>query len=115
MNYLIVVLISSILIFSLLFLMLQNYRSSYEFILSDDILTIKHPLKDEVIDLDLELKSWNVQGFRRLWWGKIYSVNLELRSGKWRKIYATQLAGKITILITHLESTYPERVAQSAR
>lgn len=95
--------------------LLANSRSSYSFHRNGNILTIVHPLKNEVVNLETDLKSWNLKGFRRLWWGKIYSLNLELNSGKWKKIYSRSLSGTIDQLITHLESTALDKKTESIR
>lgn len=115
MDFLIVLLITVAIVFIFLLILLANSRSSYNFYRKEHILTIVHPLKNDQINLETELKSWNVQGFKRLWWGSIFSVNLELNSGKWQKIYSKSLSGKIDQLIIYLESSAPNRKTESFR
>lgn len=113
MTYLVVLLITIIIISILVMVLLANNRSSNDISRDGNLLTISHPLKKEVINLDSDLKSWNVQSFRRLWWGRIYGVSLETKSGKWKKLYTRILSGNIGALITYLEETAPEKRRES--
>lgn len=115
MEYLIILSITIFIIFILILVLLGNSRSSYSFHRNGKILTIVHPLKNEEVNLESELKSWNIKGFRRLWRGKIYSLNMELHSGKWKKIYSRSLDGTIDQLITYLESTAFDKKTESIR
>lgn len=105
MNYLILLFLSVLIIFILVMVLLSNSKSSNNIHIKADMLTIRHPLKKEVINLESDLKSWNIQRINMLWWGKLYSVNLELQSGKWTKIYSRFLSGKIEQLLIYLEET----------
>ncbi|GAA0878953.1 hypothetical protein GCM10009119_19210 [Algoriphagus jejuensis] len=49
---------------------------------SENILTLWHPLKKEDVDLENELKSWNVRRMNLLWRGKPYALSLELTDGR---------------------------------
>ena len=109
MNFLFVLLITIVIISIPILIMLANNKSSNVINRDGNILTISHPLKNEVINIDSDLKSWNVQSFRRLWWGRIYGVSLELNSGKWKKLYTRILSGKIGDLVSYLEETAPEK------
>lgn len=115
MEFLVTLSISIVIVFILLIVLLFNSRNSYSFHRDGSILTIIHPLKKELINLESDLKSWNVQGFRRLWRGKIYALNLEMNSGKWKKIYARSLTGDIEQLINYLDSTAIKAKTESVR
>lgn len=113
MNYLIILFLSVLIIFILVMVLLSNSKSSNNIHIKGDKLTIRHPLKKEVINLESDLKSWNIQRINMLWWGRLYSVNLELKSGKWTKVYSRSLSGKIEQLIIYLKETAPERKIDS--
>ncbi|MEB2778511.1 hypothetical protein SYJ56_24595 [Algoriphagus sp. D3-2-R+10] len=115
MNFLFIFLISVFIIFILIAVLLVNSKNSNNIQRSGNKLTIWHPLKKEVIDLEYDLKSWNVQQVNMLWWGRINSVNLELQSGKWKKVYSRSLSGKIAQLITYLEKKAIERKTDPSR
>ncbi|WP_157963225.1 hypothetical protein [Algoriphagus litoralis] len=72
-------------------------------------MTIYFPLKVEQIDLDNDIKSWNLQGIRRLWWGRFYSLNLELDSGHWRKLYSKTLLGQMNDVVLYLQQNSPDK------
>ncbi|EPR69131.1 hypothetical protein ADICYQ_1903 [Cyclobacterium qasimii M12-11B] len=72
-----------------------------------------HPFKKEVINLDAELYSWNFQRINTLWRGKLYSINLKLKSGKWTKVYSRSPSGKIADLINHLKITAVDKKGKS--
>lgn len=115
MNFLFIFLISVFIIFILIAVLLANSKSSNNIHINGNMLTIWHPLKKDVINLESDLKSWNVQQVNMLWRGKLNSVNLELQSGKWKKVYSRSLSGKIEELITYLEQTAIERKTDQLR
>ena len=77
------------------------------------MLTIWYPLKKEVVDIETDLLSWNVQQVWPLRWGRLYSLNLELKPGRWKNVYARTLSGKVGQLIAYLEKHAPERRTQA--
>tara|TARA_R110002020_G_scaffold254617_1_gene468325 strand:+ start:279 stop:620 length:342 start_codon:yes stop_codon:yes gene_type:complete len=109
MNYLIIFLISVIIIFTLIMVLFADSKSSNSIHRKGNKLTIWHPLNKQVINLNSDVKTWNIQKIRWFWWGTIYSVNIELLSGKWKKIYSRSITGKLEPLISHLEKIAPEK------
>lgn len=109
MNYLYILLFSVAIVFILILVLLADSKSSNNIHIKGDKLTIWHPLKKIVIDLQADLKSWNIQSVHLLWRGRLHTVNLELESGKWKKIYSRSLSGKIEPLITYLEKSASQK------
>ncbi|WP_026954373.1 hypothetical protein [Algoriphagus vanfongensis] len=103
MDLLYIVLISCGIIFFFLIILLAETKTSNNIERKGSKLTVWHPLKKEVIDLETDLISWNVQRMKLLWWGKLYAVNMQLKSGKWKKIYARSRRGKFYKLISYLK------------
>lgn len=105
MSYLYIVIISILIVSALMAVLLANSKTSINFHLVDNKLTILHPFKKEVINLDTELNSWNYQKINTLWRGKFYSINLKLNSGKLTKVYSRSRSGNMEMLINYLETT----------
>lgn len=103
MDYLIIILISVFIVFLLVSVLLIDTKTSNKISRKGNKLTLWHPLKKEEIDLEKDLKSWNVQRLNLLWRGRFYALNMELKSGKWKKIYTRSLSGKTGKLIAYLE------------
>lgn len=114
MNSLLAILISIVVVFILVIVLLLDSKTSNSISRAGNMLTIWHPLKEEVIDLQADLLSWNVQQVRPLRWGRLYSLNLELRPGRWKNVYARSLSGTVGQLIDYLEKHAQERKSQAA-
>lgn len=84
-NTLIVVIVSIVLLL-LVFPLLFFFRRSTDVVLEEDTLVFRYPLSKEEINLKQELKSWSLQEAYFLRLGKIYSVNIELKNGKWKSV-----------------------------
>lgn len=112
MDLLYIFLISIVLLILLFTVLFADSKSSNSIHRKGDKLTIWYPLKEEVIDLNTDLTSWNVQSIRPLWWGRLYAVNLELKSGKWKRVYTRSLTGRIRQLIEYLEENAKDKQAQ---
>ena len=89
--------------------LLANSKTSVDFHLTDNKLTILHPFKKEVINLDEDLNSWNSQRINTLWRGKLHSINLQLKSGKWTKVYSRSRDRNMENLISYLQATAVEK------
>jgi hypothetical protein len=113
MNYLVAILISIIVVFIFVIVLLLNTKTSNRISRAGSVLTIWYPLKKEVVDLEADLLSWNVQKVRPLWWGRFYSLNLEFKPGRWKNVYSRSLSGKVGQLIAYLEKHAPERKTQA--
>ncbi|AEL28042.1 hypothetical protein [Cyclobacterium marinum] len=112
MDYLYIVIVSILIVSALMIVLLTNTKNSNNIILQGNKLTIFHPLKREDINLDADLQKWNVQKIQTLWRGKFYSLNLQLKSGKWNRLYSRNFTGKIAPVIEYLENTSPEKKAE---
>lgn len=112
MDYLYIVIVSILIVSTLMIVLLTNSKTSNNIILQGNKLTIFHPLKKEDINLDADLKKWNVQKIQTLWRGKFYSLNLQLKSGKWNRLYSRSFTGKIAPIIEYLENTSPEKKSE---
>ncbi len=113
MNYLFILLVTVLILIILLTVLFADSKTSNNIHRKGNILTIWHPLKKDVINLETDLKSWNIQHVRVLWWGRLYSVNLELSSGKWKKVFSRSLTGKIERLTSYLEKSAKEKKTDS--
>ena len=103
MEYSYIIFISIFVFLILVFVLLVDTKTSNNIHKKGNLLTIWHPLKKESINLDTDLLSWHVQRINVLWWGKLYAVNLKLKSGKWKKLYSRSRRGKFDQLINYLE------------
>tara|TARA_R110002072_G_scaffold264748_1_gene423642 strand:- start:156774 stop:157064 length:291 start_codon:yes stop_codon:yes gene_type:complete len=74
-----------------------------------DKLTIWHPFKQEVIDLNSDIKSWKLQTVSYLRIGKLYSLNIETKSGNWKKVFSRSYDGNFKNLVEYLEKTQPKQ------
>lgn len=98
------------LLIALIFLPIVYFtRRSSDIRLLGDEMEVRYPMREKVIALNQELKSWNVQEANFLWIGKVYSINLELESGKWHHVNTRFNRETFEKIYTYLESTYSDR------
>jgi hypothetical protein len=72
-------------------------------------LIIRYPLRKQVINLDKELKSWKLQEIRPLWYGKIFSINLELQSGRWHHVDSRMNRETFNSIFSLLSENFDEK------
>lgn len=84
-------------------------RKSTDIRLEGDRLILRYPISKEEIILSEELKSWHLQEATFLWWGKVYTINLELKSGKWKHISTRFNPGSFETVFGYLEDNYSDR------
>ena len=87
-------------------------RHSTDVRLEGDLLILRYPFRKETIDLQQELKSWNLQEANYLRMGKIYAVNLELRDGKWKKVNSRFNAETFASILSHLNQSHADKQKQ---
>ncbi|MDR7127898.1 hypothetical protein J2X69_000226 [Algoriphagus sp. 4150] len=105
MNYLTILLISVIILLLLVGVLMLNSKIGHNISQDNNKLIIKHPLKEDVIDLNADISNWKLQ--RANYWrlGRIYALNLELKSGKHKKVYSRSVTGKFGKLVEYLQRT----------
>jgi hypothetical protein len=97
-------------IFLLIFLPLVYFtRRSSDIRLLGDKLEIHYPMRHKEIQLKQELKSWNLQHATFLWIGKVYSINIELLSGKWHHVNTRFNRESFDRIYEYLTANYIER------
>lgn len=108
MEIVIAVIIVCIVLFLIITPLLFFSKRSTDVRLKGDVLVLRYPITKEEIKLSEELKSWNLQEARFLRLGKIYSINMELNSGKWRSVGSRFNAESFKDLFQYLENNYGE-------
>ncbi len=83
-------------------------RRSSDIRLEGDVLVIRYPSKKESFILSEDMASWTLQQARLFWIGKVYSVNIELKSGKWRMVSSRYNGETFQEIFEYLQHKYPE-------
>lgn len=107
-NTLVVVFVS-ILLLLLAFPLLFFLRRGTDVVLKDDILVLQYPLSKEEIDLNKDLKSWNLQEAYFLRLGRIYSINIELNNGKWKSVSSRFNPETFQTIYRYLEAAHSNK------
>lgn len=107
-NTLIVVIVSIVLLL-LVFPLLFFFRRSTDVVLEEDTLILRYPLSKEEIKLNQELKSWNLQEAYFIRLGKIYSINMELKNGKWKSVSSRFNSESFKSIYQYLDSNYNKK------
>ena len=77
----------AVIIVTLAFLPLIYFtRKSSDIRIDGNKLVFRYPLRKKEVNLDTELKSWNLQQIKLLWIGKVHAINLELQNGRWHQV-----------------------------
>ncbi|WP_194777650.1 hypothetical protein [Pararhodonellum marinum] len=84
-------------------------RRSSDIRLLGDQMEFHYPMKKKEINLNQDLKSWNIQEANFLWIGKVFSINMELESGKWHHVNTRFNRESFEQIYAYLDSTYSER------
>lgn len=84
-------------------------RRSSDIRLVGDNMEFHYPMRKKEINLNQELKSWNIQVANFLWIGKVYSINIELESGKWHHVNTRFNRETFEKIYTYLNNTYADR------
>jgi hypothetical protein len=84
-------------------------RKSTDIRLEGDLLVLRYPFAKEEISLSDELKSWQLQQANFLWWGRVYSVNIELKSGKWKQVNSRFNRGGFEAVFDYLKTNYADK------
>lgn len=113
MDLLTIVLISCGIISLFFLFFLAESKTTHNIEKKGSKLTLWHPLKKEVIDLNTDIIDWNVQRIHLLWWGKLHAINIQLKSGKWKTIYSKSRRGKFNKLTSHLKKIDQTKQSQS--
>jgi len=107
MNSLVISIVAILVLAIFVAIFLMNSRTGHNIKLQGKMLTIGHPLKEDVIDLEKDLSNWNVTRMNLMWRGRLYVLNLELNSRSWKKIYFRSPTGNIQELIAKLDELIP--------
>lgn len=86
MNVVIGIVVVGLLLLVIVLPLVYYTRRSSDIRLIGDRLEIKYPMRQQNIIINEELKRWSLQQATLFWIGKVYSVNLELHSGKWHHV-----------------------------
>ncbi|HSI78838.1 MAG TPA: hypothetical protein VK957_23290 [Lunatimonas sp.] len=98
------------LLIALVFLPLVYFtRRSSDIRLLGDSMEFHYPMRKKEVSLQHDLKSWNMQEANFLWIGKVYSINIELESGKWHHVNTRFNRETFDKIYTYLNSTYSDR------
>ncbi len=85
------------------------FRRSTDIRLERDRLIIRYPFKKEEVNLPEELECWVLQEANMMRLGKVYAINLRLKSGKWRTVSSRFNAEVFAELFKYLEAGYGDR------
>lgn len=108
MNYLIISIVAILILALFVAILLINSKTSSSVSLEGKTLTVGYPLKQDVIDLEKDLRSWNLRRMNLMWRGKLYALSLELQDGAWKKIYfRSRTQKKIRPLVSMLNELAP--------
>lgn len=99
----------SIVLLSLLLLLLYFFRRRVALSLKEDTLILEYPFKTRRIDLEKELKSWEVQKAYYIRWGIFYSINMLFKNGKRVVINSLLNQSSYNLLYDHLNSRFKDR------
>jgi regulatory protein YycI of two-component signal transduction system YycFG len=113
MNFLIATAVAILIVGILVTVLLLNSKTGHNIKLQGEILRIAHPLKEDVIDLQKDLKNWNVSRMNMLWRRRIYTINLELKGGSWKRVYFRSPSQDIQDLIAKLNELIPMKSGTS--
>ncbi len=102
----IAIVIASIVLFLIVTPLLFFSKRSTDVRLKGDLLVLRYPFTKEEINLSEALKSWHLQEAHFLRLGKIYSLNMELNSGKWKHVSSRFNAESFNLLFHYLEDKY---------
>lgn len=98
------------LLIALVFLPLIYFtRRSSDIRLLGDNMEFHYPMRKKEVNLSQELKSWNMQQANFLWIGKVYSINIELESGKWHHVNTRFNRETFEKIYSYLDATYSGR------
>ena len=84
-------------------------RRSSDIRLLGDNMEFHYPMRKKEINLNQDLKSWNMQEAKFLWIGKVYSINIELKSGKWHHVNTRFNTETFEKIYSYLDITYSDR------
>lgn len=99
----------SIVLLSLLLLLLYFFRRRVELSLEKDILILEYPFTTRRIDLEKELKNWEIQKANYIRWGVFYSINMLFKNGKRVVISSLLNQNGYNLLYDHLNSRFRDR------
>ncbi|WP_157972031.1 hypothetical protein [Pleomorphovibrio marinus] len=109
MEFFIGVIIVGFLIALVFFPLVYFTRRSSDIRLLGDKIELHYPMRKKEFNLNQELKSWNIQEAKFLWIGKVFSINIELESGKWHHVNTRYNRESFEQIYTYLDSSYSER------
>ncbi len=103
------VLLASIILLFLFLPLFYFIRRRVELSLEGDILNMKYPFNTKRIDLDKELKNWDVQKAYYLRWGEFNAVGMLLTNGKRVAVSSLFNQNNYDLLYGHLNSRFNSR------
>lgn len=109
MNVVIGIAVIGILLLVIVLPLVYYTRRSSDIRLRGDSLEIKYPMRQQNIQLNKELKGWSLQQATLFWIGKVYSLNLELHSGKWHHVNTRFNRDSFDEIYEYLVKHYTER------
>jgi hypothetical protein len=115
MDFLVGIIIVGFLI-ALVFLPIVYFtRRSSDIRLLGDRLDVHYPMRKEELVLNQDLKSWNMQEANLFWIGKVYSINLELKNGKWHHVNTRFNRETFDKIYEYLDANYADRRKKDMR
>lgn len=103
-----IVLVISILLLLTSIPFLFFFKRSSDIRLEGERLIIRYPFSKEEVNLNEDLKSWQLQEAYFIRLGKTYAVNIELKNGKWKSISSRLNADTFQEIFKHLDTNYRE-------
>lgn len=84
-------------------------RRSSDIRLLGDTMEFHYPMRKKEINLHQDMKSWNMQEANFIWIGKVYSINIELESGKWHHVNTRFNRETFEAIYSYLDQNYSQR------
>jgi uncharacterized membrane protein YdbT with pleckstrin-like domain len=109
MEILTTVLIVAVLMFIIFAPLYFFTRRSSDTRIDGDKLVIRYPSRKETISLKSEMVSWTLQQARMFWIGKVYSVNIQLKNGKWKMVSSRYNGETFQEIFEYLQQEYSNR------
>jgi len=109
MDHILLIVVVTIILLLIVSPALFFFRRSTDVTLKGDTLVYRYPFKQEEIILSKELKTWIFQEAYFLRIGKVYSINMQLKNGKWKSISSRFNADSFQKIYKYLETYFGDK------
>lgn len=104
-----IIVIATIVLLLIITPFLFFFRRSTDLTLNDHMLTMQFPFRKEEINLLNDIESWTLQEAYFLRLGKIYSINMKLKNGKWKSVSSRFNAESFKNILIYFEANLKDR------